>query len=240
MGTRSSKSGGPDPKLVIGYVRVSTDLEKQALGAEAQATAIRDYCARNDLTIGRSFIEQVSGGAPLDKRPVLMEALATVSVMGASGLIVHRLDRFSRDGLTAAIAETELRKHAASVICADGVANGNDPTSQLIRSILLSVAQWEKSLIRARIKCALAVKRSRGERVGAPPFGFKVEGKNLVPHPEEMATKQRLRAMRASGMTLQSIREQATEEGLRNRFGRPFNLASIHALVRPESASAAE
>lgn len=76
--------------------------------------------------------------------------------------------------------------------------------------------------------------------MGAPPFGFKVEGKNLVPHPEEMATKQRLRAMRASGMTLQSIREQATEEGLRNRFGRPFNLASIHALVRPESASAAE
>lgn len=239
-GTRSSKSGGSNPNLVVSYVRVSTDLERQHLGADSQTAAIQEWCSKSGLTIARSFVETVSGGAPLDKRPILMEAIATVSTLGASGLVVHRLDRFSRDGLTAAIAETELRKHGASVLCADGTANGDDPTSTLIRSILLSVAQWEKSLIRARIKCALQLKRSRGERVGAPPYGYKVEGKNLVPHPEEMATKERLREMRAAGLTLQKIRELATEQGLRNRFGRPFNLASIHAIVRPASIPPAE
>lgn len=240
MGARSSKSGGPNPKLVVSYVRVSTTLERQSLGADAQTAAIQAWCTKNGYHIGMSFVETASGGSPLDKRPILLEAIATVSAIGASALVVHRLDRFSRHELTAIVAEAELRKHGASLLCVEGVPNGEDPTSQLIRSILVSVGAWERSIIKARIRAALQVKRSRGERVGAPPFGFKVEGKNLVPHPEEMATKARLREMRAAGLTLQKIREIATEQGLRNRFGRPFNLASIHALVRPETATPAE
>lgn len=240
MGARSSKSGGPNPKLVVGYIRISTDLERQALGSQAQRAAIEQWAEKNGATVAQFFVEQITGSATLEKRVVLLEAIAMVAAVGASALVVHRLDRFSRDPLSAILAESELRKHSACVVCADGTASGDDPTSQLIRGVLLAVATFEKNMIRSRIRAALAVKRSRGERIGAPPYGFKVEGKNLVPHPEEIATKERLRAMRASGMTLQRIREQATAEGLRNRFGRPFNLASIHALVRPDSATAAE
>jgi DNA invertase Pin-like site-specific DNA recombinase len=186
------------------------------------------------------YVEQGSGGLSLDRRPILLEALAAVAAHGAGLLVVQKLCRFSREPLTAALGEAELQRHGATLAVADGAGSGDDPTASLIRSILFAVGRFEKEMIRARIRAALQVKRSRGERIGAPPFGFKVEGKNLVPHPEEAATKERLRAMRASGMTLQRIRSEATAQGLRNRFGRPFNLASIHALVRPDSASPAE
>lgn len=158
-----------------------------------------------------------------------------VATLGAGSLVVQRLDRYSRDPLTAALAESELRKNGASLVCADGAGSGDDPTSELIRGILLAVARFEKSLIRARIKAALAVKRARGERVGAPPYGYRAEGKSLVPDADEMATRERLRQLRASGLTVRGVLARATSEGLRNRLGHPFTVAAVHKLVRGES-----
>ena len=229
-----------DPKIAVAYLRVSTDLERQALGAQAQRVAVEQWAEKNGITIAQWFVEQVTGGAPLDRRPLLLEAIATVASMRAGGLVVQRLDRFSRDPLTAALAEAELRKCGASLVCADGTGGGDDPTSELIRGILLSVARFEKALIRSRIKAALAVKRSRGERVGAPRYGFRVEGKSLIQDDAEVATKERIRALRASGLTLRSVRDRATAEGLRNRMGNPFTVAAVHAMVREPSALPAQ
>jgi len=221
-----------DPKVAVAYVRVSTDADRQALGAEAQRRAIEHWACAGGVRVARWLVEEVSGGAPLDRRPVLVEAIATVAEAGAGVLAVQRLDRFSRDPLTAALAESELRKHGASLACADGAGSGDDPTSELIRGILLSVARFEKALIRSRIKAALAVKRSRGERVGAPPYGFRVVGKNLSPDDGESKVKQRLVELRALGLTIRAVREHATLEGLRNRAGKPFTIAAVHALVK--------
>ena len=221
-----------DPKVAVAYLRVSTDLDRQALGAEAQRVSIERWAQGAGVTISKWFVEEVSGGATLDKRPILLEAIATVAVLGAGHLVVQRLDRFSREPLTAALAEAELRKNGASLYCSDGAGGGTDPTSELIRGILLSVARFEKALIRSRIKAALAVKRSRGERIGAAPYGTKAEGKLLVMHSEEAATMQRLKELRSSGLTLRGVIDQATIEGLRNRAGKPFTLAAVHKLVR--------
>lgn len=238
---RLSKSvGRADPKIVVAYIRVSTDLERQSLGAQAQRASIEQWASKSNVTVAQFFVETVTGSAPLDRRPVLLDAIATVAALGGGGLVVQRLDRFSRDPITAALAECELRKHSATLICTDGHGGGDDPTSELIRGILLSVARFEKALIRSRIKAALAVKRSKGERLGAPPYGTRVEGKNLVPNDGEIATRERLRALRASGLTIRAVRDQATAEGLRNRMGKPFTIATVHAIVRSRLAEAAE
>lgn len=226
------KARAGDPKMAVAYIRVSTDTDRQALGAEAQRVAIERWAQGAGVTILEWFVEEVTGGAALDKRPVLLEAIATVGTLGAGALVVQRLDRYSRDPLTAALAECELRKNGASLVCADGAGSGDSPTDELIRGILLAVARFEKALIRSRIKAALAVKRSRGERVGAAPYGSKAEGKSLGIHEEEAATMQRLRELRSLGLTLRAVIDQATAEGLRNRAGKPFTLAAVHKLVK--------
>jgi len=222
-----------NPKLAIAYLRVSTDADRQALGAQAQRDAVLRWAESNAIEIAHWFLEEVSGGAALDKRPVLLEAIAAVAAHGAGLLVVQRLDRFSRDPLSAALAETELQRHGATLAVAVGAGSGEDATASLIRSILFAVSRFEKEMIRARIKAALAVKRSRGERLGgAPPYGFRVEGKALVPHDEESGIKDRLREWRADGLTIRALQERATTEGLVSRAGKPFTLAAIHALVK--------
>src|SRR6266478_7686031 len=73
--TRSRTPG--DPSKVIGYVRVSTG--DQALGPEAQRTALLAWCAAQGCTLVHVFFDQAVGGAaPADQRPGLSAALAGV------------------------------------------------------------------------------------------------------------------------------------------------------------------
>lgn len=221
-----------NPKVAVGYIRVSKDTKIQELGAEAQRRAIQSWADSNRISIVQWFVEEVTGGAALDRRPIFCEALGAVAVHGAGFLVVQRLDRFSREPLTAALAEAELQRHGATLAVALGAGSGDDPTSELIRSILIAVARFEKEMIRARIRAALSVLRSRGQRVGAAPYGMKAEGKSLSVHPEEAATLQRLRELRSSGLTLREVIARATAEGLRNRAGNPFTMATVHRLVK--------
>jgi DNA invertase Pin-like site-specific DNA recombinase len=130
----------------------------------------------------REYVEQVSGGAPLDKRPVLLEALAATGVDGAGYLVVSCLDRFSRDPVVGAIVFDELTRHGASLACADGVGQGDDPTSMMIRGVLLCVKAYDRAMIGARIKATLAMRKRRGERVGREPFGSRVaaDGQHVI------------------------------------------------------------
>jgi DNA invertase Pin-like site-specific DNA recombinase len=192
------------------------------------------------VTICQWFVEEVTGGAPLDRRPILLEAIASVAEHGAGYLVVQRLDRFSRDPLSAALAEAELQRHRATVAVAIGAGGGEDPTAQLVRSVLIAVGKFEKALIAARIKAALSVKKARNEMTGAAPYGMRVgnDGKTLEADPGESATRERLRTMRAGGLTLREIREQGAREGLVNRKGNPFGLAALHAMVKDANAYA--
>lgn len=222
-----------NPSIAVAYLRVSTDLERQALGAEAQRVAIVEWARGNGAQVVSWFVEMVTGSASLERRPVLLQALADVSARKAGALVVQRLDRFSRDPLTAALAEAELRRFGATLVCADGAGSGNDPTSELIRGILISVAKFEKSLIRMRITAALAVKKARGEYTGVAPYGFRVgeDRKSLVRDPEEDAVLAQVRALRSSGLTIRGVRAAATERGLLSRVGKPFTVAAIHTML---------
>lgn len=223
-----------DPGLAVAYCRVSTNLERQGLGERAQVEAIEEWARRNGVRIVEWFCEECSGGLELSKRTVLMNALAATVAHGAGKLVVQKMDRFSRDSVSAVLALSELERNGASLSVADGAGEGDGPTAQLLRSVLLAVAAFEKSMIALRIKAALQVKKNRGEMTGSAPYGMRLssDGKTLEPHPEEKAIKESLRILRASGLTLRAVRDHAAAQGMLNRKGKPFTMAALHALVK--------
>ncbi len=232
--TRQRRSKRGDPKLAVAYCRVSTDRERQDLGSHAQVASIEAWAHRSDVRIVEWFIEEASGGAELARRPVFLQALAATVAHGAGILVVQKIDRFSRDAVTAALALGELERNGATLAVADGAGGGEDPTAQLVRAVLLAVAQFEKTMIAVRIRAALQVKKTRGEMIGAAPYGMRlaIDGKTLEPNPEEIAIAAGLRALRATGLTLRALRDRSAERGLLNRKGNPFTLAALHALVK--------
>ena len=229
-----------DPLIAVAYLRVSTDAETQALGLAAQKAAIASWAAREGIAVAGWHTETISGGAPLHERTGLLAALAALKVHGAGLLIVQRIDRFSRDLASALAAEQALVDAGARLAVVEGGGGGltSDPSAEFMRTILLGAAKFERELIRARIKAALAAKRSKGDHMGAAPFGYRLsttEGRTtLTPHAGEQATLTALRALRAEGLSYRQILPRAAAAGLVSRTGRPFRLARLAALLRAE------
>jgi site-specific DNA recombinase len=102
-----------------------------------------------------------------------------------------------------------------------------------MRTVIDGAAAYERALIRARTKAALAVKKARGESTGTAPYGYRVgpDGKTLELDPHEQAVLVELLSVRASGTSYRAVIRYATDRGLFGRTGRPFTLRAGFAMV---------
>jgi hypothetical protein len=67
-----------DPRRVVAYIRTSSAEQGRAFGPESQRRAIKAYADREGLQIVAEHTEDISGTLPLDDRPELEAALASV------------------------------------------------------------------------------------------------------------------------------------------------------------------
>lgn len=196
--------------VAVAYVRVST--EEQNLGPEAQRAQIESWASRAGVRIVSWHEDRISGGKPVEDRPGLLDALASVREFGASLLVAAKRDRIARDVVIAATVEAMAKQSGARVATADGVSYEDTPEGGLMRGLLDLFAQYERAMIRARTKAALQAKLRAGQRLGRVPYGFRAESGSLVRHEGEQAVLARFRAMVADGMTPERVAEVANAE----------------------------
>jgi len=232
---RKARNG--DSKKAIGYIRVST--EEQSLGPEAQREALESWCAATGAALVGVFEDRgISGGAELERRPGLLGALDAVKVTGAGVLLVAKRDRLARDVVVAAMIERVARRGGADVVAADGVGNGSAPADEFMRTVIDGAAQYERALIRARTKAALAVKRTRGEKTGGSvPFGYRLDadGVHLVEQPDEQRAIALVRELRAEGLSIRAIADQLNLDGCPAR-GERWYPTTVARLLDREAA----
>jgi DNA invertase Pin-like site-specific DNA recombinase len=134
--------------------------------------------------------------------------------------VILRRDRLGRDPLVSALAEREATAAGARIVTADGIANGEEPGDELVRSILDAVARFEARMVAARTRAALAAKRARGGWTGRPPWGHRIGPDGaLETLPAAEPTVARIRQLRAEGAGLRRIADALNREGYRRREG---------------------
>ena len=207
----------------IGYVRVST--EEQHLGADAQRMDIEAYAKAKGWELASIHVDQgVSGATPLDERPGLWSAVQALS--DGDVLLVTRRDRLARDIVVAAMVDRFVAKAGASLVSCAGEGNEGGPGGELMRTLVDAFAQYERALIRARVKAALAVKRGRGERTGSVPVGHvETDGKL-----EATPVVARARELRAQGASYASIGDTLTLEG-HEPTGKAWYITSVRRML---------
>ncbi len=82
-------------KTCFGYVRVSTHKQGEGVSLEAQREAITLFAARNEIEIAGWFEEKET--AAKSGRPIFNEMVTELKRGRAGGMIIHRIDRSSRN-----------------------------------------------------------------------------------------------------------------------------------------------
>lgn len=218
------------------YLRVSTDSQVDAgYGLEIQEQACREWLAR-----GRHKLVEVctdagrSGTLDVGHRPGLAQALALVGAERADAVLVYRLDRLARDLILQEQVLAELHKRGKQLSSCDPTEDANlkyspdDPTRQLVRRMLGSIAAYEREVIRLRLMAGRARKKlDGGYSGGKSPYGWAAVRGELVKVPAEQVVIRRIRGWRKAGLSYREIGERLEEMGIRSR--------ASHGKWRPDT-----
>ena len=209
-------------------------------GLAAQRAAIDAYAKRAGLTIVATFEDAgISGAAGMDDRPGLAAAVGFLK--RGDTLIVAKRDRLGRDTFNVMLIEKAVAKRGASIVSADGVGNGDGVADQFMRSVMDAAAQFERGLIAARTKSAMAAKRAAGDRVGEVPFGWCLDASGrLVKDADEQAVLERIMECRRLGVSLRKIAAILTESGIVTKKGKAsWSHSSVQSILERAALMAA-
>lgn len=101
------------------------------------------------------------------------------------------------------------------------------------REALDLARSYERAVIRSRTRAALAAKRSRGERIGTVPYGYRLsaDGVHLEPDEVEQAIMQSIRQLAAEGLSQRAIVAQLARRGVVGRKGVPLQQTQVARLL---------
>lgn len=226
---------------LVAYLRVSTDRQAEhGLGLEVQEAAIRKWAKADGHTVVLwTRDEGVSGSNGLETRNGLPEALGALQSRTAAGLVVYRLDRLARDLVLQEQLLAEVKRMGCEVFSTSaGEAaylgdDPDDPSRRLIRQILGAVNEYERSMIRLRLRSGRARKREQEGYAGdgPPPLGYRSEGRQLVADQAEQAVLNRISELRGEGRSLRDIAATLTAEGYKPKRSDTWHPGSLRLVV---------
>ena len=149
---------------VVGYVRISTNEDKQKYGLKIQVQAIKDYCRKHNLDLVKIYRDTKSGSSL--QRPGIQNLLKDKDKFQV--LVVYKIDRLSRSVLDLLKLIREALAEKDIVFLEEGI-DQRTKEGRLLLNQLASFAEYERELIVSRIKDGLREARSNGIKLGARP-----------------------------------------------------------------------
>jgi DNA invertase Pin-like site-specific DNA recombinase len=146
------------------YARVST-LNGQH--PEMQMNELRQFVARRGWEIVGEYVDEgISGGR--ERRPQLDRLWADCRMRRVDAVAVFRYDRFARSLRQLVNALEEFRALGIEFISLHEGVDTSTPNGRLVFGIFASVAEFEKELLKSRVRSGLAAAVARGVRLGRP------------------------------------------------------------------------
>ena len=161
---RQSTPATRTPIRAASYARVST---RNSQNPEMQLEELRAYCQRREWEIAGEYVDQGISGAR-EQRPALDRLLTDCRKRLVDAVIVYRYDRFARSLRQLVNALEEFRALGVDFVSLHEGVDTSTPNGRLIFGIFASIAEFERELIRERVKSGIAAAKARGKRLGRP------------------------------------------------------------------------
>ena len=135
---------------VVAYCRYSSENQRDGYSIEAQKKAISDYCNRMNYTILRFYIDEAKTGMN-DNREEFQAMIADSSSKEFSAVIVHKLDRFSRDRYNSVFYRKKLKDNGVKLLSVLENIDDDNPEDLILLSVLEGMADYYSKIGRAHV-----------------------------------------------------------------------------------------
>ena len=238
MGMARTNRTASSASRVVGYVRVSSlEQATEGVSLQAQETAVRAYCTMRGLELADLISDPaVSAGKPLSSRPGGARVLEMVKRGEVGAVVALKLDRLFRNAADCLEVTAAWDRCGAALHLVDLGGQAIDTSSAMGRfflCVMAGAAEMERGLIRERTRMGMDHKRSKGERLGQVPYGYRpaADGVALEPEPDEQQVIGMIKSLRAGGLTLQAITDRLNADQVPAR-GQRWHATTIGRVIK--------
>src|SRR5450755_80219 len=232
----------PSTAVVAGYVRRSSEMQKDNYSIDAQKRAITDGAKMRGLSapIFYEDDERSARGEQIAKRPAFKQLLDDVQAGRVQVVIVHTLDRWSRNVMVTLQSFRILSQTRTAFISLSEHIDYSTPEGMLQLTILAAFAAYFSDMLAKHTSKGKGERAAQGLYNGDIPFGYRSTGLKLPPehHPETFPGLRMMGELRMKGFSADEIAEQLNAAGYRTgskRFGdRLFTTDTVTAMLRTE------
>jgi len=146
------------------YARVSTN---NGQDPEVQLRELREYCQRRGFVIVEEFVDKGISGSR-ERRPALDKLMVVCRKRLVDAVVVYRYDRFARSLRQLVNALEEFRALSIDFVSLHEGVDTSTPNGRLAFGIFASIAEFERELIRDRVRSGLAAAKAKGKTLGRP------------------------------------------------------------------------
>jgi len=222
--------------ILIGYIRVSGEGQKNNLSLPVQADAIKQWCLDNRHTLLR--IEQdIESAENADSRAGLQSALGTIFENSADGMIVYKYDRFCRSVLDSEHLKAKFKRNHKVLLSVTDPVDWDTDDGEMLYQFKSVFAEYERKQIRRRcIAGYLRKSENGGYAAGHPPFGYDAFKGELVKNELELKALSVIMELRQSGLLYRQIADFLNGCEIPTKRGLPWTGHSVRALMsrRPD------
>ena len=144
------------------YARVSTN-DQQTI--PLQMSALREHAARRGWVVAMQVREVGSGAAVRELREQIIEAARRREI---DVVLVWRLDRWGRSVTDLLATLQELEHLGVGFVSLTEALDLTTPAGRAMAGLLAVFAEFEREILRERVRAGLAHARRNGKRLGRP------------------------------------------------------------------------
>ncbi|MDA1348946.1 MAG: recombinase family protein [Chloroflexi bacterium] len=144
------------------YARVSTTGQDVGM----QLRELREYAHQRGLEVVDELVDTESGSK--DRRPQLDRLWALVRSRKVDTVLVYRFDRFARSTKQLVDALEEFNHLGVDFISLHEQIDTSSPMGKAMFTIISAMAEFEREIIRERVRSGLAKAKAEGKKLGRP------------------------------------------------------------------------
>lgn len=210
------------------YARFSSHNQREE-SIDAQIREMTTYCENNGYTIVKMYADSAQTGTNC-KRDEFSKMMSDAENDVFDVIIVHKLDRFSRNIEDSVLYTMELKKYGIELI---SVTENLDDTAEgvLMKTVVQGMNEYySRNLSRETMKGLLENAHHCMWTGGKPPLGYDVVDKKLVINEREAEAVKLIFNMANEGYGYTAIINKLNSLGYKTKRGNPFGKNSLHEI----------